>query len=687
MDRESNVVAVPGPAAASQLRDQRAFQLRQVRRRYSPRETLGAAAASASASTSASAAPAASERCSVLDFALAPSDPDFPFALDALLCSLIVPPGYPGPDPASRPTLRIRNKDIPRGFAVNVERGFDALARERRNATLLGLMTALDHNLELFLSEKRAETVTFVANADKRHLPAPPGQPAPPASPPTDAEALRIASASDPMDVFTPADQADAQRRRETETRQLEARLGRMVLFQKSEDGLEYTLPIEPRKRSELPGSLRGVRTVRLRVPQPYPLQACRIRLDDVDPEDARPVEAAFDKRSSEMRDANLMSHVNYLVQNMHVLSTSGPKSLPDIVERETQEASKPAPTLRGPGDERSHVKVIPRPPEWTAVGPHDGSESDDDDDDSSDSAESEDGRSGPSGPDAPATQISARNPEQGTALSFPSIELYGIELLEVAVLNLTVRCERCKDTRDFNGLKHAIPISEGCKKCACILTVTFRGDLVHGHAVRAGFLDLVGCQVVDMLPSTFGPTCSRCSASYPPPGVISVRGETATATCRGCHQKLTFKIPDVKFLRISPSATVATAASGLPRRGREKLGLVAGTQLPDRGRCRHYAKSYRWFRFGCCDKVYACDRCHDEKETSHANEHASRMICGWCSREQPYRPEECGLCHRPVVGRRASGFWEGGKGTRDQVRMSRRDPRKHKRIGPAKAP
>jgi uncharacterized CHY-type Zn-finger protein len=342
------------------------------------------------------------------------------------------------------------------------------------------------------------------------------------------------------------------------------------------------------------------------------------------------------------------------------------------------QEASKPASALRGLGDERSHVVVIPRPPEWTAAGPrpHDGSESDDDDD-SSDSAGSEDGRSGP------ATQISERTPEQGTALSFPSIELYGIELLEVAVLNLTVRCERCKDTRDFNGLKHATPVSEGCKKCACVLTVTFRGDLVHGHAVRAGFLDLVGCQVVDMLPSTFGPTCSRCSASYPPPGIVSVRGETATAPCRSCHQRLAFKIPDVRFLRISPAAT---AASG-PRRGREQLGLVAGAQLPDRGRCRHYAKSFRWFRFGCCDKVYACDRCHDEQDSSHANEHASRMICGWCSREQPYRPEHCGLCHRPVVARRASGFWEGGRGTRDQVRMRRRDPRKHKRIGPATAP
>lgn len=30
--------------------------------------------------------------------------------------------------------------------------------------------------------------------------------------------------------------------------------------------------------------------------------------------------------------------------------------------------------------------------------------------------------------------------------------------------------------------------------------------------------------------------------------------------------------------------------------------------------------------------------RCHDERE-NHPNEHANRMICGYCSREQNYRP------------------------------------------------
>merc|ERR1712225_208732 len=102
-----------------------------------------------------------------------------------------------------------------------------------------------------------------------------------------------------------------------------------------------------------------------------------------------------------------------------------------------------------------------------------------------------------------------------------------------------------------------------------------------------------------------------------------------------------------VKLLRIS-STNLLPPSSG-PRRKRETLGLTPGTELPKRGRCRHYTKSYRWFRFSCCSKVYTCDKCHDEAE-DHPNEWANRMICGWCSREQNYRPEDCGIHQRLCV-------------------------------------
>ena len=76
--------------------------------------------------------------------------------------------------------------------------------------------------------------------------------------------------------------------------------------------------------------------------------------------------------------------------------------------------------------------------------------------------------------------------------------------------------------------------------------------------------------------------------------------------------------------------------------------------------------------RFPCCGKPYPCDTCHDEAE-DHVMERANRMICGFCSREQTYsgsRP--CVGCGMEVVGGRAGAYWEGGKGCRNKIKMSR---------------
>ncbi|KAK8190510.1 uncharacterized protein BKA78DRAFT_156332 [Phyllosticta capitalensis] len=50
-------------------------------------------------------------------------------------------------------------------------------------------------------------------------------------------------------------------------------------------------------------------------------------------------------------------------------------------------------------------------------------------------------------------------------------------------------------------------------------------------------------------------------------------------------------------------------------------------------------------------------------------------MICGYCSREQNFRPEDCGTCHAILIGRKGSGFWEGGKGTYSHFIASKLDP------------
>jgi len=644
---------VQKPVPQRETQDARGYQVEQLRRRYSPKESE---LANGDAS---------------LFFYLKPSDPDFPFDLDYLELDLRIPASYP----VEAPELLVKNSDIPRGFAINIEKGWDRLVREKRGATLLTLTNALDKNLESFLSEQKAETVKLVTF--KASTPEPASKAPLPAPKPDATEARRSYV---PNESFSRDQISQAKARRAQEIRQLEARMGRMPLYEKSSDGVIYTLPLEPKRRTQLPAGLQQVKSVQLIIPLLYPLQPLRALLNGVESEDAEPLEELFSTKATAQQQMTLMSHVNYLAQNLHVLAKQAQTPAVDTpaaekpsnvgAEAETAEHSS---TL---DSGKSHIHVIPRPPEWAqAFDPHGSGSSDEEYSDEGD----EEGcgvvikAKGAGQPAAPTS-----TPERGTAMSFPSVELHGIELLQVSILSLSVKCERCKTINDITGLRGNVEKTSSCKKCAILFAVTFRPELVHQNSTRAGFIDAAGCTVSDLLPSTFVPTCGNCST--PAQGLVSVRGDATTNVCRECHGRFTFKIPEVKFLAYAPGMARQPPTSSARRRV-EKLGLHAGEALPDRGACGHYKRSYRWFRFSCCSKVYPCDLCHDAGE-EHINEWANRMICGWCSREQNYSVESCAFCGRSVIGKRGSGYWEGGKGTRNQVLMRRGDKRKYRRIG-----
>jgi phage FluMu protein Com len=475
---------VPKPVPESQAQDPRKYHIDQLKKRFS-----------AKVSTLQSGITAVS-------FLLKPSDPDFPFELDALDCEIQVPREYP----RESPSLRVKNKDIPRGFGINIEKGWDRLVQEKKGATLLALTNALDKHLEVFLSEQKSETVTFMTFKDTRHLntsssalgsgvvsaPTPEPQTAPP------PRKLYV-----PEESFTREQIAAAKARRAQETRQLESRMGRMSLFHKSADGIVYTLPLEPKRRADLPTELQPIKSVQLIIPLLYPLQPLRILLSDVESKDAELLEEAFSQRGMQQNQMTLMSHLNYLTQHMHVLakaSRPAAKPAPTNISSDTNTAESAA--TGGPvganTDGKSHVQVIPRPPEWTLINEDGESEEDSEDWNSED--ESDEGgaaiESGAFGSFRPAQQI-----ESGTSISFPSIELHGIELLQVSILGIDVKCERCRTINEITGLKPEMEKASSCKKCATPFTIKFRQELVHQNSVRAGFIDVAGCTVADMLP------------------------------------------------------------------------------------------------------------------------------------------------------------------------------------------
>lgn len=621
-------------------------------------------------------------------FKLAPSDPDFPFELEFLECDLRVPPQYP----KKAAKLVVKNRDIPRGFAINIERGWDSLAEERPGATLLALTNALDKALESLLSEQKTDTVKLTIFKDTRHLDSQPSANVEPRvvasqSRPAPAPATRRL-AREPS--FKPDQIAEAKARRAQEVRQLEARMSREPLFHKSSDGIIYTLPIEVKRRNDLPLGLQAVKSVQLIIPLLYPLQALRVLLNDVESADAEGIEELFVEKAAEQRQMNLTSHLNYLAANMHQLARQAASRVKQVGAIEVSAPNDNAADVQAKEaehtstveDAKSHVQVIPRPPEWSTGSDGDGSDETDSDDytDSEDDHHQEGGAALNQPQPGQSTAATQQTPERGIAITFPSLEMHGIELLQLASLSISLKCERCKTVNEVTDLKENVEKQSSCKKCASPLAIKFRPELLHSHSTRAGFLDAAGCTVSDLLASTFIPTCANCSTPAMQ-GLTAVRGDKTTNVCRACHARFSLSLgPEVKFLPYAPGRGVHLP-TGPQRHKTERLGLHAGTPLPDRGACAHYRKSYRWFRFGCCGRVHPCDRCHDAAE-GHENEWAPRMICGWCSREQRYSPESCAFCGRSVIGRKGSGYWEGGKGTRDKTLMRRGDRRKYKRLG-----
>lgn len=478
---------VPKPVPQSQVQNARGYHIEQLRRRYSPKETTNE-----NGGTS-------------LLFKLGPSDPDFPFELDHLECDLLVPAGYP----KQPPQLRIKNKDIPRGFSINIEKGWDRLVEERRGATLLTLTNALDRKLEELLSEQKSETVKLTIFKDTRHLNtvSPSSVPETPSAKPYVPPRRYV-----PEETFTREQIAEAKARRAQETRQLESRMGRLPLYSKSNDGIVYTLPLEPRRRTELPPGLKPTKSVQLIIPVLYPLQPPRVLLNDVESKDAEGVEEMFTAKAVEQKQMTLMSHLNFLAQNIHSLARQAQAS---AAEKESGEAESAVEDVYIKakeaehssalgGDDRSHIQVIPRPPEWCTGEESDGSSGSEDEDSSYGEEDEEDEEDGgatlgePSSAQPPATGQTA---ERGTALTFPSIELRGIELLQVSILSLGVRCERCKTINEISGLKDDVEKTGSCRKCTSGFVVKFRPELVHQNSIRAGFIDAAGCTVTELLP------------------------------------------------------------------------------------------------------------------------------------------------------------------------------------------
>jgi len=413
---------------------------------------------------------------------MVPSDPDFPYEMQALECVLSVPTAFP----EEKSTLKVTNKEMGRGYQINVEHGFDSIVERMPQATILQHLYALDRDLESLLAAPKAETVKIISNATRNNR----NKTSKPHDQPvvaTDVVKSQSEAKSLPPSPIVPSYSSEqlekARQTRKDHIRQFEARMGRLPLFAKAPDGISYDVPIQPR-RNELPASLRGVNRIKLIVPERYNLDPCRIEIPGVSGDEAGCVKQNFKTLVAANPDMNLFSLVNKLSQTMHQMSKQPTISKPpekatpqsNSTPGSSMEHSVPQslPLRRKEMHDKSHVVFIPRPPEWGMLdkeveGSEEGSSWDEDSDDADDTGSGEDELVG----DAEEPH----RPERGILISFPNLELYGVELMELITISITVKCDRCKDVMDVPSLRdsssdNAAVKTVTCKKCSNQLSI-----------------------------------------------------------------------------------------------------------------------------------------------------------------------------------------------------------------------
>ncbi|XP_028288017.1 uncharacterized protein LOC114452711 [Parambassis ranga] len=272
---------------------------------------------------------------------------------------------------------------------------------------------------------------------------------------------------------------------------------------------------------------------------------------------------------------------------------------------------------------------------------------------------------------------IKISDPRRGTEVKLLGLRL-GENTATVAAQQITMclQCNRCKVTADLT-LTGRTPCTAQCEKCCASINAAFRPCLLHHYSDVLGYLDLHNAAPADLVlkDCDFTVGCLNCSQESPVQNVFY--GQTNEFNCEQCYSKLSILAESTRFQYIQPR-TNKTVSSSVNYKTIRDPAVQKGKPLPEKGTCKHYKQSHRWLRFPCCGRAYPCDGCHDENQ-DHPMELATRMICGFCAKEQPYcNGKPCVSCGSMMTRGARTSHWEGGLGCRNKTKMSRNDRQKY---------
>lgn len=253
--------------------------------------------------------------------------------------------------------------------------------------------------------------------------------------------------------------------------------------------------------------------------------------------------------------------------------------------------------------------------------------------------------------------------PNTPTFSIFYKVDSTNIGVLFPTELNVHFECMRCGATSQKdaqNSMNVDIQAQEAVKKCYAELNRGVSDEtaihlkckcskelfLEFSEHITTNNVNITTCMVNSFLFSCV------CGIFY------YEMGDKTAFNCFDCNIAISIKYRDIIIKPVS-TARNSISVSQIER----------NKTLPNNGTCYHYKKSFRWFLFPCCNKLYPCDICHDQNE-QHSNEIAQKILCGLCSNWK------CD-CEKK---KRNSSHWNGGKGIRDKSKMSKKDNQKYKR-------
>ncbi len=280
---------------------------------------------------------------------------------------------------------------------------------------------------------------------------------------------------------------------------------------------------------------------------------------------------------------------------------------------------------------------------------------------------------------------------EKGVRASLTGLALAGVGWCFAEALDLQVSCSSCgRDAvvaaaaAGWQSPQQQEQQQQGrvwCPECASLLSVRLRPALAHAQSGGlVGFLDCSGCVAQDLVSARLQLGCFECG-ELTPSGRVA-RARPVEAACRTCHRKLRVAYDgwDAKDLTPTDQSRPWDKFKERAARVARDPRIMPGKPLPGNGACGHYAKSFRWLRFPCCGRAFACDECHDAEQAGKCEpgRWAARQICGFCAHEQPFSKDKpCLHCGKTIGLPRRTRHWQGGQGERDKARMSSKDRQK----------